>query len=149
MSTVLEARQRKTCIKKTPLRNLVLDIFLTHFVDPANQLIVELYVKSLAESINFYERLGFQLIRNEKGFAELKWEDSRLFLEEESNAPPRRPDFLAGNIRIMVPDVDVWWALAGKIGARIVKSLDNREYGLRDFTIAGPDGLGLRFATPI
>jgi catechol 2,3-dioxygenase-like lactoylglutathione lyase family enzyme len=122
---------------------------LTQYVDPANQLIVELYVKSLVDSINFYERLGFQLIRNENGFAELKWEDSRLFLEEESKAPPRHSDFLAGNIRIMVPDVDVWWALAGKMDVRVVKSLGNREYGLRDFTIAGPDGLGLRFATPI
>jgi hypothetical protein len=47
----------------------------------------------------------------------------------------------------MVPDVDNYWALAQKIGAQVLRPLENRSYGLRDFTIAGPDGFGLRFAT--
>lgn len=36
---------------------------------------------------------------------------------------------------------------AQKMGAQVLRSLENRSYGLRDFTIVGPDGLGLRFAT--
>ena len=123
--------------------------FLTGYVDPLDQLIVELYVRSLKDSIEFYKKLGFQVLREQEAFVELKWDDSRLFLEETSNAALRSPDFLAGNIRIMVPDVDNYWILARKLGARVVKAIGDREYGLRDFTIAGPDGLGLRFATPI
>jgi len=120
---------------------------LTRYVDPSNQLIVELYVKSIKDSVEFYKKLGFQVLREEDGFVELKWEDSRLFLEETSIA--QSSDILAGNIRIMVPDVDEYWIMAKKTGARIVKDIGDRDYGLRDFTIAGPDGLGLRFATTI
>jgi hypothetical protein len=47
----------------------------------------------------------------------------------------------------MVPNVDDDWALSRTIGARVIRPIENQGYGLRDFTIAGPDGLGLRFAT--
>ena len=67
-------------------------------------------------------------------------------LEEVPDAPPP-PPYPVGNVRVMVPDVDNYWALAQKIGAQVLRPLENRSYGLRDFTIAGPDGLGLRFAT--
>jgi hypothetical protein len=50
-------------------------------------------------------------------------------------------------MRIMVPNVDDVWTLSKKMGAQIIQPMGNRSYGLRDFTIAGPDGLGLRFAT--
>ena len=52
-----------------------------------------------------------------------------------------------GNIRIMVPNVDDYWALLEKSGARIIRPIDDQYYGLRDFILAGPDGLGIRFAT--
>jgi uncharacterized glyoxalase superfamily protein PhnB len=47
----------------------------------------------------------------------------------------------------MVPNVDQYWNLAIEKGAKILSTIENRYYGLRDFTIAGPDGLALRFAT--
>jgi uncharacterized glyoxalase superfamily protein PhnB len=47
----------------------------------------------------------------------------------------------------MVPNVDDYWALAIKVGAKVVIPLADRYYGLRDFTIADPDGFGIRFAT--
>jgi len=34
-----------------------------------------------------------------------------------------------------------------EIGARIILPVADRYYGLRDFTIADPDGFGVRFAT--
>ena len=46
-----------------------------------------------------------------------------------------------------MPDVDRYWALAQELGCTVVKPVDDRYYGLRDFTIAGPDGVGLRFAS--
>ena len=36
-----------------------------------------------------------------------------------------------------------------EIGARIVIPLADRYYGLRDFTIADPDGFGIRFASAL
>jgi uncharacterized glyoxalase superfamily protein PhnB len=49
----------------------------------------------------------------------------------------------------MVPDVDECWKLANEIGARIIIPLADRYYGLRDFTIADPDGFGVRFASEL
>src|SRR5271165_407272 len=112
---------------------------MARYTEPENQLIVELYVKNANESKEFYRNLGFQISRDEGWFVELKWEDSRIFLEETSNASP--PEFPTGNIRIVVPNVDDYWILANKLGVRVIKPIGDREYGLRDFTIAGPDGL--------
>jgi uncharacterized glyoxalase superfamily protein PhnB len=49
----------------------------------------------------------------------------------------------------MVPDVDDRWKVANEIGARIVVPLGDRYYGLRDFTLADPDGFGIRFASKL
>jgi len=73
-------------------------------------------------------------------------EDALLFLEAHPNAPSLWL-FPAGNIRVLVPNVDDYWALSQQMGARVIRPLGDRSYRLRDFTIAGPDGLGLRFAT--
>jgi len=114
--------------------------------DVNEQLVVELYVRDFNTSCAFYQAFGFRLVRDEGDFAELQWEDALLFLEANPNAPPP-PLSLVGNIRILVPNVDDYWALSQQMGARIIRPLEDRSYGLRDFTIAGPDGLGLRFAT--
>lgn len=116
---------------------------------PANeQLVVEIYVRDLKYSLVFYQRLGFKLTREEAGFAELRWDDSLLFLEEFKQMPSP-PPFPIANIRIMVPNVDEYWALAKRMGARIFKDIGDRYYGLRDFTMIGPDGMAIRFATQI
>ncbi len=49
----------------------------------------------------------------------------------------------------MVPDVDSCWSRATGMGARVLAPIAARDYGLRDFTIADPDGFGIRFATRI
>lgn len=118
------------------------------YVSAEEQLIAEIYVRDLRHSLAFYLQLGFRLIRQEPEFAELGWEQSRLFLEEFKQMPSP-PVFPVANIRVIVPDVDAYWALANKMGARIFKKLDDRYYGLRDFTLVGPDGIGIRFATPL
>ena len=120
------------------------------YVDSRDQLVVELYVHNIKASRAFYQALGFQLIREEEDFVELQWENSRLMLDSSpdllSPLPAQHP---VGNIRVMVPNVDDYWTLAKKLGAPVIRPIENREYGLRDFTIAGPDGLGLRFATQL
>ncbi len=116
------------------------------YVNQGEQLVVALYVRDIKKSSEFYRAFGFEVLRDEGTFMELKWEDARLFLSQVpgTSPPPANP---IGNIRVMVPNVDEYWRLANKKGAKILSPIEDRYYGLRDFIIAGPDGLGLRFAT--
>jgi catechol 2,3-dioxygenase-like lactoylglutathione lyase family enzyme len=124
------------------------------YVPPTEQLVTEIVVRDIKRSTEFYRRLGFELLRDGGDFVELTWEDHRLFLaalsafhgmeDVELSAPPRLP---LANIRVMVPDVNHLWKVVNEIGARIILPVADRYYGLRDFTIADPDGFGVRFAT--
>lgn len=127
---------------------------MTRYVDPTEQLVTEIVVKDIRRSIVFYQRLGFHLLRGGGDFVELTWEDHRLFLAEVSAfrdaagaslATP--PPFPLANIRVMVANVDECWNLANEIDAKIIIPIADRYYGLRDFTIADPDGFGVRFAS--
>jgi catechol 2,3-dioxygenase-like lactoylglutathione lyase family enzyme len=119
---------------------------MSTYSDVYEQLVIELYVRDFKVSCAFYQAFGFRMVRDEGDFAELQWEDALLFLEADPNAPPP-PSFPVGNIRILVPNVDDYWTLSQQMGVQVIRPVENRSYGLRDFTIAGPDGLGLRFAT--
>ena len=123
-------------------------------VDSTEQLVTEIMVKDIHQSTQFYRLLGFELLRDGGDFVELTWEDHRLFLAEvsalhdvDSVMLPPTPKFPVANIRVMVPNVDHYWKIANDIGAAIVIPIDDRYYGLRDFTIADPDGFGVRFAS--
>lgn len=116
------------------------------YCDPAHQLVVEVYVRDLRRSLEFYGRLGFELLRDDGGFAERSGGGHHFFLEEVEALPVEPPPPIA-NMRLVVPDVDRYAALAADMGATIVKPVADRYYGLRDFTMLDPDGFGLRFAT--
>jgi uncharacterized glyoxalase superfamily protein PhnB len=60
---------------------------------------------------------------------------------------PHAKHFLSANVQVMVANVDGYWKLAKEMGARIIIPIADRYYGLRDFTIADPDGFGVRFAS--
>jgi len=127
---------------------------MTGYVHPTEQLVTEILVRDIRRSRDFYLRLGFELLRDGGDFIELTWEDHRLFLAELSAFHdvrdadvPAPPGFPLANVRVMVPNVDDCWRLANAIGARIVVPIADRYYGLRDFTIADPDGFGIRFAS--
>jgi catechol 2,3-dioxygenase-like lactoylglutathione lyase family enzyme len=127
---------------------------MSGYVPPTEQLVTEIVVRDIKRSTEFYRRLGFELLRDGGDFVELTWEGHRLFLaalsafhgmeDMELPAPPRLP---LANIRVMVPDVNHLWNVVNEIGARIILPVADRYYGLRDFTIADPDGFGVRFAT--
>lgn len=126
------------------------------YVDSTEQLVTEILVKDLRRAIKFYGRLGFKLLRETKDFAEITWEEHRLFLAEPSafhDATPSEhfpePGSPTSNIRVMVPNVDDFWKLVNEMGATIILPIGDRYYGLRDFTIADPDGFGVRFASSI
>jgi catechol 2,3-dioxygenase-like lactoylglutathione lyase family enzyme len=116
-------------------------------VPATEQLVVEVYVRDLERALDFYQRLGFELLGRHDRFAALAWDGHRLFLDEKpSYEPPSSPQ---ANVRVMVPDVDAFWRRAIHMGARILSGIADRDYGLRDFTLSDPDGFGLRFATRI
>jgi catechol 2,3-dioxygenase-like lactoylglutathione lyase family enzyme len=124
------------------------------YVDSTEQLVTEILARDIGASVAFYRALGFRLLRDGGDFVELGWEEHRLFLAAptafdapDAAPPPRAPAFPLANVRVMVPDVDDCWRVAGDMGARVVVPIDDRYYGLRDFTIADPDGFGVRFAT--
>ena len=126
---------------------------MTRYVDPTEQLVTEIVVRDIKRSVAFYRRLGFELLRDGGDFVELTWEDHRLFLAELSafdgigRVESPHPEFPPANIRVMVSRVDDYWKLAQEAKARIIVPIADRYYGLRDFTIADPDGFGIRFAT--
>jgi uncharacterized protein (TIGR02246 family) len=115
-------------------------------VDPTEQLVVELSVRDLTRSVTFYRALGFDLLRGEERFAVLAWEGHQLFLQQGDHLPTP-PATAVINLRVMVPDVDPLWQRATELGPRVIVPIGDRHYGLRDFTIADPDGYELRFAT--
>jgi catechol 2,3-dioxygenase-like lactoylglutathione lyase family enzyme len=128
---------------------------IRRYVDPTEQLVTEIVVRDIKRSVNFYRALGFELLRDDGDFVELTWEEHRLFLADVAafDATERvelsePPPFPLANVRVMVPNVDDQWVLANELGARVVIPVGDRYYGLRDFTLADPDGFGIRFATP-
>jgi catechol 2,3-dioxygenase-like lactoylglutathione lyase family enzyme len=127
---------------------------MTPYVASTEQLVTEILVRDIRKSIDFYLRLGFQLLRDGGDFVELTWEGHRLFLAERSAFHgvehvklPSAPPFPLANVRVMVPDVDRYWALTREIGAEIAVPIGDRYYGLRDFTVRDLDGFGVRFAS--
>jgi len=126
------------------------------YVDPTEQLVTEVVVRDIKRSVAFYRSVGFEILRDDGDFVELTWEDHRLFLAEtsafrgvEAAELVQRAEFPVANVRVMVPNVDECWKVASDVGARVVVPIADRYYGLRDFTIADPDGFGIRFASPL
>src|SRR5262249_39950030 len=129
---------------------------MTRYVDPTDQLVTEIVVRDIKRSVEFYSRLGFELLRDGGDFVELTWEGHRLFLaelsafrEDRDAALATPPPFPLANVRVMVPNVDDYWKLVNQVGARVIVPVADRYYGLRDFTVADPDGFGVRFASAL
>jgi catechol 2,3-dioxygenase-like lactoylglutathione lyase family enzyme len=118
------------------------------YVEASEQLIVELYVRDVKQSAAFFEQLGFDVVRKEPTFAELGWDDSRLYLEQLPGQPDP-PATVVANVRIMVSDVDRYWKLCQAMKLPVKRAIGDRYYGLRDFTVVAPDGIGLRFASKL
>jgi len=115
-------------------------------VNPGEQLVTALYVDDVGEAVTFYQSLGFTVVRDEGTFVELRWDEALLFLVEKQGRPTN-PPYRFGDLRILVPDVYRHWELARQKGLKVISPLADRSYGLRDFLLAGPGGLAIRFAT--
>jgi catechol 2,3-dioxygenase-like lactoylglutathione lyase family enzyme len=117
------------------------------YVPPTEQLVVEIFVSDLERSISFYEHLGFKKNERHDRFASLTWEEHQIFLDERRELPPVPADQVRANVRIMVRDVNAAWERMQALGVPVAQPIEDRAYGLRDFTVIDPDGFGVRFAT--
>lgn len=119
---------------------------MDQYVAPTSQLVVEIFVRDIARSAEFYRRFGFTVVEDKGSFISLTWEGHLLFLDERREiAPPA--EHPPANVRIMVPDVERLWRFAVELGAPVFSPIADRDYGIRDFTLLDPDGFGLRFAS--
>lgn len=113
-------------------------------MEPSEQVAVEIVVRDLGRSSGFYRSLGFELLHADGTFVELAWDIGRLLLEQRPG--PGAGTQPQANVQIMVADADAWWERAQRAGARVLRPISDRPYGLRDFTVLDPDGYRLRFA---
>lgn len=109
------------------------------------QLAVEIYVSNLKRSLAFYKALGFSIERSDDTFAVMRWESSYIFLDQR-NQVASTLDLPVANVRVVVNHIDVLWEQVQAANMRVIDMLTTQTYGLRDFTIADPDGFGVRFA---
>lgn len=97
-------------------------------------------VKDMRRSLDFYtEVLGFQKIfenGNPVGFMILKRDEGELHLTLQ----PRHKAADFNVAHLMVDDVDRLHAICKFHGAKIIKSVQDKDYGLRAFVFEDPDG---------
>lgn len=113
------------------------------------QLVLEIYCKSVESSINFYTSLGFKLRwKVPDYFAQLSWQDGcLLFLKVKQDKDAAASMASAGNLRVMVDNVDEIYEKAVKLDYTVSQDIGDRKFVLRDFIVLDPDGFGLRFGT--
>ncbi|MCO4838412.1 MAG: VOC family protein [Oceanospirillaceae bacterium] len=109
------------------------------------QLAVEIYVSNLKRSLAFYKALGFSIARCDDTFAVIRWDESYIFLDQRNQVAPTS-DMPVANVRVVVNHIDTLWEQVQAANMQVLNTLTTQTYGLRDFTIADPDGFGVRFA---
>jgi catechol 2,3-dioxygenase-like lactoylglutathione lyase family enzyme len=97
-------------------------------------------VKDMGKAYDFYVNvLGFQKTfenGNPVGFMILKRDAGELHLTLQKN--PKAADFNVAHL--LVDDVDALHARCKQSGMRIIKSLQDKDCGLRAFVFEDPDG---------
>ncbi len=71
-------------------------------------------------------------------------QDSGLLFFAQNSDATTAPRW--ASLRIMVPDVDAIWSHIQEQRLPIGVPIDDRPYGLRDFTVKDPAGFEIRFA---
>ncbi|PWE52265.1 bleomycin resistance family protein [Metarhizobium album] len=110
---------------------------------------VMLPVKDMNRAHDFYcHVLGFRKTfenGNPVGFMILKRDAGELHLTLQPQHKPAHFNVA----HMMVDDVDALHALCQRHGLRIIKSLQDKEYGLRAFVFEDPDGNRIDVGQPI
>jgi len=104
------------------------------------------HVRQLAQSIDFYSRvLGFDVnfrYGTPERYAGLSWRGVHLHL---SSAYPYKDNTGHGNLYIHCDEIDLLYEKLDAAGAEFYSRIENRPYGMRDFSIKDPDGNQIGF----
>jgi catechol 2,3-dioxygenase-like lactoylglutathione lyase family enzyme len=122
-------------------------------------IIVEFFVSDIDRSVAFYEALGFTVAKRFEELLTLEREGVRLRLHGDAHVV-NRPHYFTPNIGrhprgtgvevvVQVDDIDALYADAQARGLNIVKPIQDREWGARDFRVADPDGYFVRLTSPL
>jgi catechol 2,3-dioxygenase-like lactoylglutathione lyase family enzyme len=121
----------------------------THLGIRFGRIAAMLPVKDIARACDFYTKiLGFTKVfenGNPVGFMILKKDQAELHLTLQPNH--KAAPFNVAHM--MVDDVDALHAICERHGLRIIKSLQNKDYGLRAFVFEDPDGNRIDVGQPI
>lgn len=122
-------------------------------------IVVELFVSDVERSIAFYEALGFRVAKRWKDWLILERDGVKLTLQGDSHAVAgphyftptigRHPRGTGVEIVVQVDDVDELHETARAKGLNVVKPIQDRDWGARDFRVADPDGYFVRFTSPL
>ena len=122
-------------------------------------IVVELFVSDVERSIAFYEALGFRVAKRWRDWLILEHDGVKLTLQGDSHAVAgphyftpdigRQPRGTGVEIVVQVDDVDALYADAQGSVLNIVKPIQDRDWGARDFRVADPDGYFVRLTSPL
>lgn len=99
---------------------------------------------NLAEAIAFFESLGFH---HEWSWGEphcyagmYSDSDHVIHLQQVSEVPAA-----PAGLYLQVQNVDEIYAECREMGLQVLHPLGDQDYGMRDFSVAGPDGMRVSF----
>lgn len=99
-------------------------------------------VVDMAEAIEFYRSLGFEVVAYDEGYAWVRhsgWELFHLVADE-----PRAGRSVAG-LYLHVADVDAWQAaLAASDADTAIGAVTDMPWGMREFSFSDPNGNVIR-----
>lgn len=99
-----------------------------------------LCVRDIQASLAFYSGvLGFTKVfenGNPVGFMVLKKDSAEIHISQSAETRGS----VVNALHMFVDDVDGLYAICNAAGVRIIKSLQNKDYGHRAFVFADPDG---------
>lgn len=103
------------------------------------RLIPMLPVRSMPDSIAFYQKLGFTVEnRNDNwGWAMLLHDDCRIMLDQSINTHPNAP---RSGVLYLYPDDIVAYHAQVRAAGIAIPNLETTFYGLTEFRLEDPDG---------
>jgi len=122
-------------------------------------IVVELFVSDVERSLAFYRKLGFSVAKRWEDWVLMRRGTIGLTLQGDAHAVAgphyftpeigRFPRGTGVEISIQVDDVDAEHIRARSANLNIVKPIQDRPWGARDFRLADPDGYFLRITSPL